>query len=517
MKISRASSVQKPRLSRLRMGLTGLLMLGLTACGGTNTTPNGRNADARDFGYQPSTPQKPIVEIDFSAYPTPPTRPPGAVTIGLLLPMNDSRAHVRSLAADLFNAAQLAVFDAGQPNVVLRLHDTRGTPQGATAAAKEAIAAQVDIIVGPLFSSSAKAIGPVLVGRNTPALAFSNDRNARTENIWLLGFLPEENINRVVVETISQGLTRFAALVPEGPYGAVVLNQFRDRVARFGGEIVLTETYPPEAKDMFDPVRRLAQYDRRTQAHSDEVQRLKAEARALTGPEVADEDLFVALRDTAPELVSAHEALTRSETLGDIPYDAVFMPEGGLALRKLAPLLPYFDVDPKLVKFIGSGLWDDPALSQEPPLHGGWYAAPDRQLWVGYQARYERTFSRPAPRLSSISYDAVSLAIRLSVINPIDPFSRTWLTDPNGFSGIDGIFRLTPDGLNERGLAVQEISAKSPRTVDPSPKSFVDYDRRLQSAIALADSLQARAPRPLGVLVEPDSQSDPALSAPLGQ
>jgi hypothetical protein len=262
---------------------------------------------------------------------------------------------------------------------------------------------------------------------------------------------------------------------------------------------------------MFDPVRRLAQFDRRTKAHAAELARLTTEARALAGPDVSEQNLFVALRDIAPELVSAHGALTRSETLGDIPYDAVFMPEGGLALRKLAPLLPYFDVDPKLVKFIGSGLWDDPALSQEPPLHGGWYAAPDPQLWAGYQTRYEQTFSRAAPRLSSISYDAVSLAIRLAVINPIDPFSRTWLTDPNGFVGIDGIFRLTQNGLNERGLAVQEITAKTPRMVDPSPKSFVDYDRRLQSAIALANSLQnPDAPR---LIEAPDNQARQPLSS----
>ena len=68
------------------------------------------------------------------------------------------------------------------------------------------------------------------------------------------------------------------------------------------------------------------------------------------------EAVFKLLGDDAPELVSAYEALALVETLGDIPYDAVFMPEGGLALRNLAPLLPYFDIDPRRVKFIGTGL-----------------------------------------------------------------------------------------------------------------------------------------------------------------
>ena len=434
------------------------------------------------------------IPIDFAAFPDPPTRPLGAVTISLLLPMSDARDHVRRVASDLFNAAQLAVFDAGQSNIVLRLHDTNGTPDGAAYAAKAAIAAQADILVGPLFSTSVAAVAPLLAGRNIPALAFSNDRAVRADHVWLLGFMPEQNIDRVVVETISQGLTRFGVLVPEGPYGDAMLAQVTARITRFGGEVVQSEAYPEDAKGMFDPVRRLAHFERRKQAHADELARLTSEARRLAPANTQDAELFTALAAIAPELVSAHETLKRVETLGEIPYDVVFVPEGGLALRKLAPLLPYFDIDPKLVKFIGTGLWDDPSLSQEPPLHGGWYAAPDRQLWDGYQSRYEQLFVRPAPRLSSIAYDAVSLATRLAIMNKSDPFARPLLTDPNGFSGLDGILRLTQDGLSERGLAVQEITAKSPRTVSPAPRSFVEHDRRMRAALALAESLQEAAP-----------------------
>ncbi len=484
------SNARQPRRFIRPILLVTALAFALGACAAPSTDYSPRSTNARPATLAPKPNQRPIVPIDVRDFPPPFERPPGSVTISLLLPMTDARDNVRTLAADLFNAAQLAVFDAGQPNIVIRLHDTKGTPQGAEHAAKEAVAAEADIIVGPLFADSVRSVGPVLVGRDIPALVFSNDRTARTQNVWLLGFLPEDNINRVIIESISQGLTRFGALVPEGPYGEVLLQQFSSRVTRFGGEIIQAERYPPDAKGMFDPVRRLARFDRRTQAHADELARLTEEARRLAEPDTPDEGLFSSLRDKAPELVTAYEELKRSETLGDIPYDVVFMPEGGLALRKLAPLLPYFDIDPKLVKFIGSGLWDDPKLSQEPPLHGGWYAAPDPQLWVGYQARYEKLFDRPAPRLSSISYDAVSLAIRLSMINPIDPFARQWLTDPNGFSGLDGIFRLTQGGLSQRGLAVQQIGPKAPRTVSPAAQSFVVYDRRLQAAVALAGSLQ---------------------------
>ena len=351
---------------------------------------------------------------------------------------------------------------------------------------------------------------PLLAGRDTPAFAFSNDASAAGDNLWLLGFLPEQNIDRIVSEAIAQGLTRFGALLPEGVYGARIGNDFRLAVERFGGTIVQTETYPPEAKDMFEPVKRLAQYERRKAAHAAEVARMTTEALALlpprerldaaTGemvpvppPEEADE-VFALLGNSAPELVSAYEALSLTETLGGIPYDAVFMPEGGLALRNLAPLLPYFDIDPRRVKFIGTGLWDDPTLSQEPPLHGGWFAASPGHNWPAFQARYEKIYGDTPPRLAAMAYDAVALAARLAVIDDKDPYRLDLLTDPNGFVGIDGIVRLTADGLNERGLAVREITRQAAREISAAPASFVAHDRRLRAAMSLAVSLRQSNP-----------------------
>jgi hypothetical protein len=321
-----------------------------------------------------------------------------------------------------------------------------------------------------------------------------------------MGFLPEQNIDRIVSEAIAQGLTRFGALVPEGVYGARIAASFAASVDRFGGTIVQSETYPPDAEGMFEPVRRLARFEERKTAHMAEMQRLTAEALALlptridaeTGlpmaPPQEAEAVFKLLGDDAPELVSAYEALALVETLGDIPYDAVFMPEGGLALRNLAPLLPYFDIDPRRVKFIGTGLWDDPTLSQEPPLHGGWYAAAPNANWSAFAARYETIYEAAPPRLASMAYDAVALAARLAGFQSKTPFARELLMDPNGFSGIDGIFRLKPGGLNERGLTVQEVTRARSREISRPPSSFVEHDRRMQAAMGLAEALRRSNP-----------------------
>lgn len=507
-----------------------LLCVALAACGAPSP-PSSSSQSGLANGQKPAAAidpafVAPIEEFDTAAYPPAPPRADNAITIGLLLPMSDERRAIGNLAGHLYEAAQLALFDSATgrtaqggsqtgaingpaTEVVLRLHDTKGTPEGAREAVKAAIAADVDFLVGPLFAASVEAIVPLLQGRDIKALAFSNDSRAANNNLWLMGFLPEQNIDRVVSQAIAQGLTRFGALLPEGPYGARIGEQFNDAVRRFGGTVVQVESYPPDAKDMFEPVKKLARFESRTAAHAAEMTRLKNEALALLSAEekaalprdktAADDALepdalFKSLANSAPELVSAYEALKLTETLGDIPYDAVFLPEGGLALRNLAPLLPYFDIDPKRVKFIGTALWDDPALSQEPPLHGGWFAAPDGRNWSGFAARYETVYRRAPPRLAAMAYDGVSLAARLATIAPNNPFALPLLTNTNGFAGIDGIIRLRPGGLNERGLAVREITRTTPLAVSTAPASFVVHDRRLRSAAALAESLRQENP-----------------------
>ena len=506
------------------LAVAGFLALALVACGGPPAAPNlAGNGFANAAQTPPPQTRIEPLAFDTSAYRQAPERAKGSITVGLLLPMGDERDAIRNLAQNLYQAAQLALFDAevtrttNKGDFILRLHDTKGTPIGAAEAAKAALAANVDILIGPLFAASVEAVAPVLQGRPVKALAFSNDSRAAQDNLFLLGFLPEQNIDRIVSQAIAQGLTRFGALLPQGPYGARIGEQFNQSVARFGGTVVQTETYPVDAKDMFEPVKKLAQFERRTAAHAAEMARLKTEALALISPQELDDlprdaqdainkdALFKTLSDKAPELVSAYETLKLTETLGDIPYDAVFMPEGGLALRNLAPLLPYFDINPKRVKFIGTALWDDPSLSQEPPLHGGWFAAPDGRNWAGFAKRYARIYRTEPPRLASMAYDAVALTAQLAAQISTQPnnrasdntkvrFANALLTNANGFAGIDGILRLREDGLNQRGLAVREITRRTPIAVSGAPTSFVAHDRRLRSAIALAESLKRENP-----------------------
>jgi len=148
------------------------------------------------------------------------------------------------------------------------------------------------------------------------------------------------------------------------------------------------------------------------------------------------------------------------------------LPEGGAVLRSIAPLLTYYEIDTAKVRLLGSRLWaDDSTLGNEAVLDGGWYAAPPTDSWTKFAQSYRAAYDVDPPRIASLAYDATSLALGLAKEAP-NNFTVASITRPNGFNGVDGIFRFTPNGLVERGLAVYELDKDGPRLIDPAPKDF---------------------------------------------
>jgi branched-chain amino acid transport system substrate-binding protein len=152
--------------------------------------------------------------------------------------------------------------------------------------------------------------------------------------------------------------------------------------------------------------------------------------------------------------------------------DAVFLPAGPEDLQTLAPLLASNGLTGASVQFLGTGQWDSPALGREKALIGGWYAAPDPKGWSNFSANYAKTYGSTPPRIASLGYDAVSLAVTLSQNPRGERYTMAQLTRPSGFSGVDGLFRLLPDGTSERGLAILQLREYGPQVIQPAPNSF---------------------------------------------
>lgn len=366
------------------------------------------------------------------------------VRVALLLPFSASNEAAQKVASAMFDAAQLAAFEAGDRRFLLIPKDTKGTAESAAAAAQAALNDGAEIILGPLFADEVAAVAEAARPEGVPVIAFSSDVASAGKGVYLLSFPPELEVARVTDYAMQQGKVRFGLIAPANEYGERVANSFAQEIYVRGGVLVHQERYEQEPDKMLAPARRLAQY-----------------AKSVVPVELRHE------YDPANPKAAGSDA-------GDARgYQAIMIPEQGTLLRALAPLFPYYNVDIGAIKLLGVSGWQNPRLTREPALRGGWFAAPDPNITKEFSDRYAAAFGQKPPRLASLAYDATLLAARLAQApRKRGRFNDEAITDPNGYFGADGLFRLKPDGSVDRGLAVLEIQPDGFRVIDPAPRSF---------------------------------------------
>ncbi len=307
----------------------------------------------------------------------------------------------------------MALYESGNRDIILMTADEGSSPADAAAGAERLLNQGAEILVGPLYAPSVKAIAPAARDRGVLMLAFSTDKNVAGDGVYLLGFLPEGDTTRVVDYALGHGHHKFAALIPSTAFGDVTLDALKGALPADKGEL-------------------------------GEVKRFPATVDGIVGP---------------------------AGTIAKADADALFLPQGGPVLRAAAPALS--GLDPEKTKLLGTGQWNDTANLAEPGLNGAWFAGPDPRNEIAFNAKYREAFGATPPPLAALSYDAVSLVAALAKGEPYKRFTRSALADPNGFDGADGIFRFAADGTAERGLAIIAVTPDGFRLVDPAPKSFV--------------------------------------------
>src|SRR5207244_3984634 len=165
---------------------------------------------------------------------------------------------------------------------------------------------------------SVAPVGQLARARNVPVIAFSTDANVAARGVYLLSFLPESDVERIVGYAVAPGRRSFAAAIPDNAYGSVVEAAFKQSIARRGARLVALERYPIDRAQMQAIIRTVAQ----------------AASRA----------------------------------------DAVFIPDGADSVLTVVQGLAANGVDPKRVQLLGTGLWEDPQIFSNAALEGAWYA-----------------------------------------------------------------------------------------------------------------------------------------------
>src|SRR5690242_12756273 len=354
----------------------------------------------------------------------------GPAKVALLVPLSGANAE---LGQALLDAAQLALFESGGDRMILVPRDTGGNAAGAAGAARAVIGDGARLILGPLLAPEVEAVKPIAQEAHINVIAFSTVTTLAGGNTYLMGFLPRQEVVREVGYARERGLARFAALAPNSPYGHLMADALREAASGSGGSVAKVEFFDARAGDVSPAIQRL-----------------------LPGGGAGA---------TAPPSPASPPAAS---------FDALLLPEGGSRLKQIAAQVKGASGNANPVQLLGSGLWDTPDIGSDPALVGGWFASSPPEARQDFERRFSATYGHNPPRLASLGYDAAALAAVLARGQAGEPFSQQAIVNPSGFTGVDGLFRFTPSGLVQRGLAVLEVEPQGTSVVSPAPQSFQD-------------------------------------------
>ncbi|MDP9138203.1 MAG: penicillin-binding protein activator [Pseudomonadota bacterium] len=352
------------------------------------------------------------------AGPLPPLE--GSAKVALLLPLSAAGDQAQ-VAIAMKQAAELALVDAGgQSGITLITKDTLGTAAGATTAAQGALAEGAELILGPLLGAEVQAVKPIAAAQNIPVIAFSSSSGVAGDGVYLMSFLPEEEVANIVRHLASSGKTTIAALLPKSQYGLAVERAIVPAGQKHGVSVAVIERFPRNNLSIVDPVNKIAG--------------------VVNDPQRKVDTLLIA--------------------------------EGGDLLQTLGAALKNARVDQQRTLIVGTGLWDNPVTPETPIAVGGLYAGVAPDLVLQFDDKYKASYGTRPSRLASLAYDAVSLANTLAREPGGQRFSAANITNPEGFQGMNGLFRFRQNGLVERGLAILKVTTRGVEVQDPAPARF---------------------------------------------
>ncbi|HQT46200.1 MAG TPA: penicillin-binding protein activator [Acidocella sp.] len=407
--------------------------LALVGCAGQAPSPGfGGQPAALGSGFAPGQPASAAPGIGKTSG-----------NIALLLPLSGQMAPIGTV---LENAAKLAFPPGATPSLDVR--DTGGTAEGAAAAAQAAIVAGDGIILGPLTSSEAHAVSPIAQNAGVNMLAFTNDSTIAAPGVWPLGITPMQQVQRVVQVAANAGRTQLAALLPDSDFGHSLGAALISETSTLGEPNPQITYYQSDFNSLNHAVEQMSDF-------ADRGQSIEAQIKH-------ERDL-----GTAAGRQKAHEL--QHVQIPPPSFNALFIgATNGNTLAELANFLPYYDVNPPQVQFLGPQMWSSlaPQMAHQPDLLGALYAAPDPALAAGFDAKYQTAYGVAPPAIADVAFDAAAIA-RLAAGS--GGYTSSVLTAPAGFSGTDGVLVLQTTGQVARGLAVFQIAPGAPIITSPAP------------------------------------------------
>ncbi|MCB2128409.1 MAG: penicillin-binding protein activator [Rhodobacteraceae bacterium] len=357
--------------------------------------------------------------------PVPSSRGPAVdlnapVAVALILPSGSGNSGDEVLARNLKQAADLAIADLNGVQIDLRVYNAGSDPSTSAAMARQAVDEGAKIILGPVFAESANAAAVAVSGSGVNVLSFSNNTDIAGGNLFVLGPTFQNTANRLTRYAKRAGKSRLMLVYDNNAAGQLGNRAISSAAAASGVTVVGAATYEFSQQGVIN-----------------------------AAPSIASQ-----IRSAGADSV-----FFTADTAGSLPLLAQLLPEAGIAAQT--------------VQFIGLTRWDIPSATLSMPgIQGGWFALPDPGLAQQFDSRFVAAYGESPHPIAGLAYDGIAAIGALIRSGRTDALTAAALTQSAGFAGVNGVFRLLPNGTNERGLAVAQIQNAQVVVIDPAPRSF---------------------------------------------
>ena len=266
--------------------------------------------------------------------------------------------------------------------------------------------------------------------------SFSSSKKLANDCVYLVNFFPDNEM-RTIFNYFPDN-SRIVLLYPENSYGYRI-NMVIDSIANKSNSVIVNRaSYNESLSNAPNAIKELGKYELRKY----ELNRQKK--------------ILASKKDN--ESKKRLIRLEKFQTTQDLDFTHVIIADYGLRLLQVAPLLPYYDIDPNIVRFVGTGAWDDEVFYDEPSLSGAIYPGIEFIKREELVKDYHELYDEKLLRISTLPFALVGLLD--FIINKTKNLEslHELLNDKNlRFSGVDGNFYFLNNSI-ERDLSILKIN-----------------------------------------------------------
>ena len=370
------------------------------------------------------------------------------IKVGLLLPMSGKNSNIGN---SLLKASLLSLNKTKNKNIKLLIRDTENKDKNIISSYYELINEDVDIILGPLFSKNIKLINPISMEEETIMITFSNNTEMKSKNTFISGLTPENEIKEIFKYAIQNGNSQFGIILPNNTYGLRSKKLIEKLLLENKGQLKKLVLYNHENPDFYKVAKIIANYDHRKLELEKKLEELK--------------------KINTVESKKKYEILKNKDTLGNLDFNSLYIGAENIKhLSMLASILPYYDVDPKEVMYIGNSLWSNNIALKEPALDKGIFPSINQVKYKNFELNYQNIYKVKPHKISSLAYDIIGLLSSMQKNNQDINISN--ITNKNGFIGSNGLFRFNKDGNIERSLSIFQIKNQKIKEIKKANSNF---------------------------------------------